>query len=88
LLQIGGPTAAVGGRQQDLESFIGRVRARSDVPLAVGFGISTPAQASAVAALADGVIVGSALINTVDSAANKPAAAAAFTKSLLAALGN
>ena len=39
-----------------------RVRAATDKPLAVGFGISTPAQAGQMAALADGVVVGSALV--------------------------
>jgi tryptophan synthase alpha chain len=39
-----------------------RVRAASSVPVAVGFGISTPAQAGAVAELADGVIVGTRIV--------------------------
>jgi tryptophan synthase alpha chain len=39
-----------------------RVRAATDAPVAVGFGISTPAQASSVAEIADGVIVGSRLV--------------------------
>jgi len=36
------------------------------LPVAVGFGISTPEQAGAVAAVADGVVVGSALIRALD----------------------
>jgi tryptophan synthase alpha chain len=39
------------------------VRAVSPVPVVVGFGVSTPAQAHAVAGLADGVVVGSALVS-------------------------
>ena len=39
------------------------MRERSDVPLAVGFGISTPAHVRAIAPLADGIIIGSALID-------------------------
>ena len=42
-------------------------------PVCVGFGISTPAQASAVARVADGVIVGSALINAIGSARGRRA---------------
>jgi tryptophan synthase alpha chain len=42
------------------------LRARTDVPVAVGFGISTPAQAAEVARVADGVVVGSALIDALD----------------------
>ena len=44
-----------------LAAFVRRVQAVTDKPAAVGFGISTPEQAREVAALADGVIVGSAL---------------------------
>jgi len=44
---------------------IARVRAVSDIPCAVGFGISTPKQAKEVAQFADGVIVGSALVRIV-----------------------
>ena len=46
----------------ELEQTVGRVRARTDLPVAVGFGISTPAQAAAVGELADGVIVGSRVV--------------------------
>jgi tryptophan synthase alpha chain len=42
------------------------LRERTSVPVAVGFGISTPAQAAEVARVADGVIVGSALIDALD----------------------
>jgi tryptophan synthase alpha chain len=49
-----------------LAAFVSRVRAATDKPLAVGFGISTPEQARQVAALADGVIVGSALVRLAE----------------------
>ena len=62
------------------------MRAHTEIPLAVGFGISTAEQAAAVGALADGVIVGSALVNAVDKAEEKTAAARAFTYSLQSAL--
>jgi tryptophan synthase alpha chain len=51
---------------EDLAVGFGRVRALTKVPLAVGFGISTPEQARAVAELADAVIVGSAVVATVE----------------------
>lgn len=44
---------------------VGALRAVSPVPVAVGFGISTPEQATAVAAVADGVVVGSALVDAL-----------------------
>lgn len=46
----------------DIEAHVERLRSSSRVPVAVGFGISTPEQATALAAFADGVIVGSALV--------------------------
>jgi tryptophan synthase alpha chain len=49
----------------DVPDLVGRLRARTDAPLAVGFGISTPQQAARVAGLADGVIIGSALIDLI-----------------------
>lgn len=51
----------------DLAAGIRRIRALTEKPLAVGFGISTPAQAGAVAAMADAVIVGSAIVATVEA---------------------
>jgi tryptophan synthase alpha chain len=70
-----------------LEGFVGRVRAQTDIPLAVGFGISTPQQAADIGRFADGVIVGSALINAVDAAVqDKPAAAARYVQAMAAAL--
>ena len=46
----------------DLASIVGAVRKNSDVPCAIGFGISTPEQARKMSEIADGVIVGSAII--------------------------
>ncbi len=56
-----------------LEAYVARVRAASALPLALGFGISTAEQAVAVAHLADGVVVGSALVERL--AREGPAAA-------------
>jgi tryptophan synthase alpha chain len=54
-----------------------RVRLATDLPLVLGVGISTPAQASEAASLADGIIVGSAIVNTVMEADSGAAAAKA-----------
>ncbi len=51
----------------DLAANLGRIRAVTERPLAVGFGISTPAQAQAAAALADAVIVGSAIVARIEA---------------------
>ncbi|MFO8061518.1 MAG: tryptophan synthase subunit alpha [bacterium] len=62
------------------------MRALTDKPLAVGFGISTPEQAADVARIADGVIVGSALIKTLAGAADPVSAAGKFVSSLKVAM--
>ena len=49
----------------DLEGMIGEIRAVTDAPVAVGFGIHTPEQAREIAAMADGVIVGSAIVRLI-----------------------
>lgn len=67
-----------------LEDYVARVRRHTSLPLAVGFGISTPAQAAAVAQLADGVVVGSALVDVL--AAEGVAGAARFLDGLRDAL--
>lgn len=86
LVSLTGVTGARTSIQADLADFVGRVRQKAGVPLAVGFGIGTPEQAASVGHMADGVIVGSALVNTVDQAADKPAAAQQFVQSLQQAL--
>jgi tryptophan synthase alpha chain len=62
LVSVAGTTGAREHLPPDLSAFVNRVRAVTDKPLAVGFGISTPEQARQVAELADGVVVGSALV--------------------------
>ena len=70
-----------------LKEFVGRVRAQTEKPLAVGFGISTPEQAAAVGEVADGVIVGSALIKATGQSENPVEAAREFVHGLKMALG-
>lgn len=62
LVSITGITGARADLPPDLVDSVHRVRRYTDLPVAVGFGISNREQASRVAALADGVIVGSALV--------------------------
>jgi tryptophan synthase alpha chain len=51
--------------RDDLAEEVERLRGAQPLPVAVGFGISTPDQARAVADVADGVVVGSALVQTL-----------------------
>jgi len=86
LVSLTGVTGARHALPVDLAEFVARVRGVAKTPLAIGFGISTPEQAREVGRLADGVIVGSALINVVEKDPD-PATAAAFVAGLRQALG-
>jgi len=77
---------------EGLPDLVARVRAGvGRLPVAVGFGISTPEQVSAVARLADGVVVGSAVVLAMESAAgageDPVGAAASLVRTLAAATG-
>lgn len=64
-ISLKGVTGARTDLTADLAVPMAEIRAATDLPVAVGFGISTPAQAATVGALADGVVVGSALIDLI-----------------------
>jgi tryptophan synthase alpha chain len=49
----------------DLYALVGAAKKATDLPVAVGFGVSTPAQAQNIAEIADGVIVGSAIVRII-----------------------
>ena len=88
LVSLTGVTGARGALPADLSGFITRVRQVTSLPLAVGFGISTPEHVRQVGRQADGVIVGSALISAVGAASDPAAAAGEFVARLRAALPN
>ncbi len=67
-VSVAGVTGARAQIGTDIPGFLGRLRRVTDVPLAVGFGISTPEQAAEVARVADGVIIGSRLVGLVQEA--------------------
>jgi tryptophan synthase alpha chain len=50
----------------DIANMIEQVKKASDIPCAVGFGISTPEQAKNISSVADGVIVGSAIVKIIE----------------------
>lgn len=66
LVSVAGVTGARDRLPEDLSRFIGRVRGAAAQPLCVGFGISKPEQAAYVAGMADGIIVGSRIIELVE----------------------
>ncbi|MSP14163.1 MAG: tryptophan synthase subunit alpha [Chloroflexi bacterium] len=67
LVSLTGVTGARTTLPETLESFVARVRQETSLPLAVGFGISSGALAQRVATIADGVIVGSAVVQRTSS---------------------
>ncbi|MDQ7851232.1 MAG: tryptophan synthase subunit alpha, partial [Armatimonadota bacterium] len=82
-------TGVTGARPEvppEVMGLVGRVKARTTLPVCVGFGISTPEQAQAVGQVADGVIVGSALVDLVERAADAEEGMADLLGRLRAAL--
>ncbi len=86
LISLTGITGARAQVSSGLEEFIARVRAVTSAPLAVGFGISTPEQAAQVGRLAEGVIVGSALIHAAGQSDRPAETAEAFVESFKKAI--
>jgi tryptophan synthase alpha chain len=79
-----GVTGVHQGVADNLSATIDRLRSVCDLPICVGFGISTPEQAKAVGAMADGIVVGSALVQA--AATEGVDAALALVRSLRVAL--
>lgn len=71
---------------EGLPELVRRIRAETQTPICVGFGISRPAQAREVARVADGVIVGSALVQMIEEAPRDAARVGAFVHDLAAAI--
>jgi tryptophan synthase alpha chain len=61
-----GVTGARPDAPPDLDRHVRRLRGVTRLPIAIGFGISTPAHAAAAARWADGVVVGSALVDALE----------------------
>jgi len=64
-VSITGITGTRSASAEDLAAAIPRIRRATDLPIAIGFGVKTPAQAAAAARLADGAVVASSLIETL-----------------------
>jgi tryptophan synthase alpha chain len=83
LVAVTGTTGARAELSSEIPALVERARAATDVPLYVGFGISTPEQARAAAELADGAVVGSKAVLTAE---HGPAALRDFVRSLRTAM--
>jgi len=83
-----GVTGARDEMTRDAETLVQRVRAVSDLPVAVGFGVSTPEQVREVWRFADAAVVGSAIVREIEKLAKSPNLVnriGEFTRSLLRA---
>jgi tryptophan synthase alpha chain len=82
-------TGITGTRQEladDARTLVERLRAFTKLPIALGFGISTPKQFAEVAAFADAAVIGSAIVQRIEqNPGREPAAVAEFLSSLTAA---
>jgi tryptophan synthase alpha chain len=74
-----GVTGEQAALSESLAPLLNKMRAVTKLPLAAGFGISTPEQAAAVAKMADGVVVGSAIVRQIEK---DPAGLEALARSL------
>lgn len=70
-ISMKGITGGSGGIDAGIGAYIERLRAATAAPLAVGFGISTPEHASALAPQADAIVVGSALIRLIEKVSSE-----------------
>ena len=70
-VSVTGITGAATGATDAVQTARQRFAAKSDLPVAVGFGIKTPDQAAAIARVADGVVVGSAIVDQIAATPDK-----------------
>ena len=84
-VSVAGITGKQQAAQTSIAEAVARLKAATDLPVAVGFGVRTPEQASAIAKVADGVVVGSALVELI---AQHGANAAGPVRELTAALAD
>jgi len=68
-VSVAGTTGARGDLPRELPAFIKRVRQHTDLPLAVGFGISKPEHVAQIGQLCEAAVIGSAIIDQIDAAA-------------------
>jgi tryptophan synthase alpha chain len=80
-VSITGITGAAAAEAGDVAPEVTRIKASTDLPIIVGFGINTPAAAEAIAAVADGCVVGSAIVKRIGEG-QSPAEVLAFVKGL------
>jgi len=79
-VSVTGVTGARADVRKDIGRHVAEIRKVSDLPIAVGFGISTPEHVREVAGIADGVVVGSAIVKVMETVGDTPELAAEVAK--------
>jgi tryptophan synthase alpha chain len=88
-VSVAGITGKQQAQQASIDDAVARLKAQTDLPIAVGFGIRTPEQAAAVARVADGVVVGSAIVDLVaQHGADAAAPVTSYIQSLAEAIAS
>ncbi|MEL7197384.1 MAG: tryptophan synthase subunit alpha [Pseudomonadota bacterium] len=88
-VSVAGITGLQQAAQGSVEEAVARLKAATDLPVAVGFGVRTPEQAAQIAKVADGVVVGSALVDLVgEYGAQAPAKLKELTSAMVKAMRN
>jgi tryptophan synthase alpha chain len=85
-VSIAGITGTKAPDLADVKGHVGRIKAHTKLPIAVGFGVKTEAQVSAIAGLAEGVVVGSALVSAIAQSLDSGGKATRATKPQVLAL--
>ncbi|MEO5937509.1 MAG: tryptophan synthase subunit alpha [Sphingomonas sp.] len=86
-VSVAGITGKQQAAQASIEDAVARLKTATDLPVAVGFGVRTPDQAAAIARVADGVVVGSAIVELVGRhGEDAPEPVRAYIASLSAAI--
>lgn len=82
-VSVAGITGLQQAAQASIQEAVVRLKAGTDLPVAVGFGVRTPAQAADIARVADGIVVGSAIVEIIaEHGADAPPHVKAYVKSL------
>jgi tryptophan synthase alpha chain len=65
-VSITGITGAASAQAEDVAPEVARIKSATDLPVIVGFGVKTPESAQAIAGVADGTVVGSAIVRLIE----------------------
>jgi tryptophan synthase alpha chain len=88
-VSVAGITGLQQAAQTSIDTAVARLKAATDLPVAVGFGVRTPEQAAAIGRVADGVVVGSAIVELIGKhGTDAPAHVTAYIRTLSDALAS